>query len=101
MAQPLVFISYAREDESTAHRVFFDLKDAGFRPWFDKVHLAAGEVWETEIPKAIKSCDFFLPLLSSTCLDKDGYVQRELQFGLAVLDDIPADADVRHPRAAR
>src|SRR5262249_3118172 len=84
-----IFISYAREDERTALQVFTELVSAGFKPWFDRKNLDPGSQWGVEIPKAIKSSDVFLALVSSKSLNKDGYVQREVRLAFAVLDDLP------------
>ena len=89
MSAPVIFISYAREDERTARQVFANLVRAGFSPWLDKEHLDPGSQWEVEIPKAIKSSDVFLALVSSKSLKKNGYIKREIQIALAVLDEIP------------
>ena len=84
-----VFISYAREDSYAAKRLWKDLKDAGLNPWLDKESLLPGQQWELEIRKAIKNSAYFLAVLSSNSVDKRGYLQKELKFGLEVLDEVP------------
>ena len=47
-----VFISYAREDQSLALRLYNDLKQEGAVPWIDKEKILPGQVWRNEIKKA-------------------------------------------------
>lgn len=89
MPAPMVFISYAREDEAVARQVFAELVRAGFGPWLDVENLGPGSQWEVEIPKAIKSSDIFLALMSSKSLNKNGYVQKEIQFAMRLVDELP------------
>lgn len=84
-----VFISYAREDEETAIRLYHDFKGAGLDPWLDKESLLPGQKWKAAISQAIKDSSFFLALLSSKSLTKRGYIQREWRMGFEVLDTIP------------
>jgi sulfatase modifying factor 1 len=84
-----VFISYAREDKATAQRLYDDLKKNGADPWLDDENLLPGQHWELEIGKAIKSCDYFLALLSSQSVSKQGYVQKELKTALDILGECP------------
>jgi hypothetical protein len=89
---PKVFLSYAREDEDQARRLFEDLKRAGLNPWFDKDSLLPGQRWKTAIKTAIRDCRFFIALLSSNSINKRGYVQKELKDALEVLDEYPSTA---------
>ena len=84
-----VFISYAREDKATAQRLYDDLKKNGVDPWLDDENLLPGQHWELEIGKAIKNCDYFLALLSSQSVSKQGYVQKELKTALDILGECP------------
>jgi hypothetical protein len=85
------FISYAREDQATAIRLYNDLKRAGITPWLDHEDLLPGQNWEHEIRRAIRESRYFLALLSSHSLSKVGFVQSELKAGLRVLDEFPPD----------
>jgi TIR domain len=40
-----VFISYVREDQPTAIRLYQDLKSLGADPWIDKYDLVGGQGW--------------------------------------------------------
>ncbi len=75
-----IFISYAREDEEAALKIYGDLKSRGFKPWLDKIDLLPGEHWRSAITCAIKNSSFFLALLSTSSINKKGFVQKEWVF---------------------
>jgi hypothetical protein len=87
-----VFISYAREDEKTAARLYADLQRTGAEPWLDRESLLPGKDWERAIRKAIKGSSFFLALISENSVGKRGYVQKELRTALEYLDEFPPDS---------
>ncbi len=86
---PQVFLSYAREDIEAARRLFNDLHEVGVQVWFDKESLLPGQNWKTTIKQAIRDSRFFLALLSAKSLNKRGYVQKELNEALEILDEYP------------
>jgi hypothetical protein len=92
MANPQIFISYAREDVEAARRLYRDLKNAELNPWLDEEVLLPGQNWKSAIRKAIKESRFFIALLSSNSVKKRGYVQRELKEALDVLLEFPKSA---------
>jgi TIR domain len=100
-----IFISYAREDLDLAKRMFDELTNAGFKPWFDKECLLPGQRWEVGIEQAIRSSNYFIALLSSNSVAKRGFVQKEIRRALNVLEQmpesdiflIPARLDECHP----
>ena len=83
-----VFISYARENEDIARRLYYDLKLQGIDPWLDQISLLPGQNWRSEIKKSIRKSRFFLALLSSQSVDKRGYAQKELREALDILDEV-------------
>lgn len=87
MAQ--VFISYAKEDRDFAIKIYSDLKDHGYLPWIDLYDILPGQPWEKTIHAAIKSCNFFLALLSTNSISKKGFVQKEIRYALDFLDEFP------------
>lgn len=89
MPEPKVFISYAREDQEVAERIYRDLSKSGVQVWIDSHSLLPGQNWKLEIEKAIQESNYFLALLSSNSLSKRGYVQKELRKALNVLDEFP------------
>jgi predicted aspartyl protease len=84
-----IFLSYAREDQEIAEKLYRDLTAAGLEIWFDKESLLPGQKWKIEVKKAIKKCRFFIGLLSSNSVSKRGYVQKEIVYALDELDEFP------------
>lgn len=84
-----VFVSYASEDLTTAKVLNNDLKKARLATWFDEESLYGGELWKNKITDGIRSCDFFLALLSQHSVEKTGYVHKELKEALDMLDQMP------------
>ena len=87
-----VFISYAREDEPFAAMIYDQLELLpGVIPWMDKKCLLPGDDWKSEISHAIHSSDLVILLLSSSSVDKTGYVQREVREALEAVQSRPPD----------
>lgn len=86
-----VFLSYCREDVSSARLVLSELEAAGFDVWVDFAKLDGGERWKSAVSEAIKNADFFVALLSENAINKRGYVQKEIREALEVLQTVPED----------
>jgi glycosyltransferase involved in cell wall biosynthesis len=87
-----VFISYAKEDEKIANRLYKDLKNIkkyNIEPWIDTENILPGQKWKTSISKAIKDSSCFIALFSSNSISKKGYVQKELKLAMDLLDEYP------------
>lgn len=84
-----IFISYAKQDFALANKVYNDLHRFGFDAWIDSENLLPGQNWKTEISRAIRNSKFFLALLSQNSVNKMGYVQKELNEAIEILDLIP------------
>jgi hypothetical protein len=84
-----IFISYAREDEQSAQRLYDDLKNAGLSPWLDKQNIYPGQNWEDAINKAIGQSRYFIALFSSASVEKIGYVHSEFKLALDVFTRYP------------
>lgn len=89
---PTAFLSYAREDIEQAERLFNDLREVGVNVWFDKHSLLPGQKWKAAIREAMKNSRFFLALLSTSSINKRGYVQKELKEALEIYDEYPESA---------
>ena len=70
-------------------KLYADLKARGFDPWLDEVDLLPGQIWKTEIPKAIRQAGIFLACLSSRSVGKVGYVQNEFRLALSAFGERP------------
>ncbi len=86
-----MFISYAREDNKEALRLYEQLKTAGLKPWLDKENIIAGKDWTVAIKAAIKKSRFFIPLFSSTSVAKRGYIQEEFRYAVDYAKRFPPD----------
>jgi len=79
VANDLLFLSYAREDEVSASRLYRELVEGGVKVWFDRESLEPGANWKSEIKKAIRQSRYFIALMSSKSVSKKGFVQSELR----------------------
>jgi TIR domain/SIR2-like domain len=79
MAPGAVFISYTHEDQAAARRLRdFLEEEAGIDVWLDARRLQAGDDWGHQIRRNIKSCSYFVPLISAAATRRDeGYFRRE------------------------
>jgi hypothetical protein len=74
-----VFISYAREDEQLAARLFDALQRSHFEPWLDTEALRGGDDWDGRIKDELEATDFVLVLYTpALCRKADSYVNREI-----------------------
>jgi hypothetical protein len=82
MPRGSVFISYSRDDLSTAVQVAQCLSAAGVPVWLDKQRLQPGENYERSLEHTIKdSASFFLALISkATESDAKRYVHQERRW---------------------
>jgi len=90
--EDLVFISYAREDQSWAERLYMDLRKQEINAWLDIRCLPAGANWKFEIKKAIRNSRYFILLLSKHSITKRGFVQKEIKEALDILQEFPTGA---------
>lgn len=89
VTEDLVFISYAREDQSWAERLYMDLRKQEINAWLDVRCLAAGADWQFEIKRAIRDSRYFILLLSKHSINKRGFVQKEMKEAFDVLQEFP------------
>jgi TIR domain len=84
-----IFLCHASEDKAAVEAIYDRLKALGYKPWLDKKDLLPGQLWEEEIPKAIRASDFILIFLSKTSILKRSYVQTEFKLTLDAWMRIP------------
>lgn len=90
---PLIFLSYAKEDEKKVKAIYRKLRTEHLNPWLDIANLRPGEEWDKAIISAIRSARFIIVLLSKHSVSKRGYVQKEIKEALDAADKIP-DGDI-------
>jgi len=95
MTPGTIFISYAHEDQAAARRLRdFLEEEAGVDVWLDTRELEAGDDWGRKIRRNIKSCSYFVPLISAAATRRDeGYFRREwslaVERAMDIADSVP------------
>jgi hypothetical protein len=84
-----IFVSYASEDAEAVESLDSWLRERGYAPWLDKRNLIAGQDWELEIKRAVRSAHIVLACISRKAVAKTGYVQTELRAALDAADERP------------
>jgi TIR domain len=87
-----VFLCHASEDKPAIRALYKQIVADGYQPWFDEENILPGQDWQREITKAVKRSDVVLVCLSSSSINKTGYVQKEIKEVLDVADLRPEDA---------
>ena len=77
----MIFISYSSANQVIANKINDSLKKAGFKTWFAKDSIKAGQNYAGDIVKAIQSSTCLLLLYSSSS-DSSVHVQKELDLAL-------------------
>jgi anti-anti-sigma factor len=87
-----VFLCHASGDKPAVRDLYRRLASAGVKPWLDDVDLLPGQVWEREIPAAVRKSDAVLVCLSPTSVGKTGYLQREIKYALDAAEEQSDDS---------
>lgn len=82
-----IFLIYAREDIEKVDKLYNQLKEKGFKPWFDIKEIVPGQRWKDSIRDAIQKSDVALALISKNTLNKKGFVNTELEMALDLLEE--------------
>jgi hypothetical protein len=78
-----VFLSYASQDVVAVRRIRDALEAAGIDVWLDQQYLEGGDEWDARIKRQIRTCAYFLPVISAnTQARHEGYFRFE--WNLAV-----------------
>ncbi|MDO8539601.1 MAG: toll/interleukin-1 receptor domain-containing protein [Opitutaceae bacterium] len=78
-----VFISYSRADSAAVETLHAALEAAGIDVWFDQRRLEGGDDFDAQIKKNIRSCSYFVPIISASTQSRhEGYFR--LEWDLAV-----------------
>ncbi|MBQ9984368.1 MAG: TIR domain-containing protein [Lachnospiraceae bacterium] len=97
-----VFVSYSSQDHKLVNLIVNMMKDAGISYWKAPEMIPAGSSYAREIPRAIKECEVFLLVLSSTS-QKSIWVEKETDSAIShrktiipfQIDDIPLNDTFR------
>ena len=65
--QPYVFLSYSHRNAEAAAEVIRQMKQDGFRIWYDE-GIIPGTEWDETIAQSIANCSFFVALMSEDYL---------------------------------
>jgi CheY-like chemotaxis protein len=84
-----VFLCHSSNDKPSVRVLYHRLRSDGFEPWLDEEDLLPGQEWKREIPKAVRKSDVVVVCLSSTAINKRGYVQKEIKIALDIADEQP------------
>ena len=78
MAPGSIFLSYARGDLPAVQRLHDALEAAGIDVWFDQSRLEGGDDFDVMIRRHIRSCSYFVPVISATTQARhEGYFRFE------------------------
>jgi hypothetical protein len=81
--KPSVFLSYASADRAAARALRDTLAAAGLEVWLDEEELAGGEAWDAKIRNQIRTCTYFMPVISATTEKRrEGYFRREWRLAV-------------------
>ena len=76
-----VFLSYASQDKLAVRELYERLKAEGWiDPWLDEEKLTLGQYWTSVIEDALDVADVVLIFLSKNSVQKEGFIQRELNY---------------------
>ena len=85
-----VFLCHASEDKEAVRDLHRRLSRDAVSPWLDEEQLRPGQLWEEEIPRAIRQADVFVVCMSSRSVAKRGFLQREIRMALQVAEEMPS-----------
>jgi len=88
----LVFLCHSSADKAAVRDLHHRLVRTGVRPWLDEVDLLPGQVWEREIPAAVRRSDAVLICLSQSSINRSGYLQREIKYALDAAEEQSDDS---------
>jgi hypothetical protein len=87
--EPLIFLSYAKEDKDRVWTIYRRLQTERLNPWLDVANLLPGQDWDRVITSTIRNARFVIVFLSNRSVNKRGYVQKEIKEALDVADKMP------------
>ncbi len=92
-----VFISYSRDDKDKAEKLKNAFERNGLKVFFDDDILKTGDQFKQVIKEHIKSCDYFLPVISKNAIeDKSRYVYDQ-EWKIAIASEFLNDRNFIRP----
>jgi hypothetical protein len=82
-----IFLCHSSSDKPKVRELYHRLHNDGFDPWFDEESILPGQLWQVEIPKAVRNSDVVIVCLSSRSVTKEGFVQKEIRIALDTADE--------------
>jgi formylglycine-generating enzyme required for sulfatase activity len=81
-SRPLkVFLCHAHADRSIVRELYQRLKGEGWiDPWLDVAKILPGQHWTTVIRQSLAEADSVIILVSNNSIDREGFVQREMNY---------------------
>jgi hypothetical protein len=90
LSRKQIFLSYVREDLAIVDRIVLALVEAGYAVWIDRGDLLPGRRWQSEIKRAIESCDYFLACYSPRYWQRtESYMNEELNLAVTRYRKMP------------
>jgi hypothetical protein len=86
-----IFLCHSATDKPRVRELYARLCSDGFSPWLDEEKLLPGQLWDTEIQKALRCSDVVIVCLSDSSIGKAGYVQKEIKIAFDVADEKPEE----------
>lgn len=74
-----------------AKRLYQDLRRAGMTPWMDAENLQVGQQWKEVIAYELRRSAWVVVLISAHSLTKRGYIRKELNDALDLLEECPPE----------
>lgn len=87
-----VFLAHSKEDKPLVLEIYYLLQLDGFVAWVDKESLVPGHDWEFEIENAVQQSDVVIVFISSSGMDRRGYLHKELALAIEVAQRQPQGA---------
>jgi hypothetical protein len=76
-----VFLCHASVDKPIVNNLYKSLNsEKWIEPWLDIAQLLPGQHWTTVIRQAIDSADIVIIFISNNSINREGFVQREMNF---------------------
>lgn len=84
-----IFLSHAHEDKEDVQQLYHSLVAKGIDAWFDSESLLGGQNWKYVIEESVRGADVVIVCLTSTSVNKEGYIQKEIKIALEAYEEKP------------